>query len=111
MGGGSVGGSGSRGGESKSVRTHNRVTKTAGRPTLHNLLVPVTGMLPFIVAESLCSSIALALSHVLLSQTQQRHDVSRAGFYFTRDSTDKVHRYTVYTTIASSTLTQVNIME
>lgn len=46
VGGGSVGGSGSRaGGESSRVRMHSAVTKTAASPTLHNLLVPATGML------------------------------------------------------------------
>lgn len=45
VGGRSVGGSGSRGGESSRVRTHSAVTKTAASPTLHNLLVPATGML------------------------------------------------------------------
>lgn len=46
VGGGSVGGSGSRvGGESRRVRTHSAVTKTTASPTLHNLLVPATGML------------------------------------------------------------------
>lgn len=42
MGGGSAGGSGSCGGESSRVNTHNAVTSTAIRPTLHSLLVPAT---------------------------------------------------------------------
>ena len=42
VGGGSAGGSGSCGGESSRVNTHNAVTSTAIRPTLHSLLVPAT---------------------------------------------------------------------
>lgn len=45
VGGGSVGGSGSlAGGESNRVRMHRAVTKIAASPTLHNFLVPATGM-------------------------------------------------------------------
>jgi len=70
VGGGSVGGSGSRaGGESSRVRMHNAVTKTATSPILHNLLVPVTGMLlvSFIIIiftrENLHSSRAFVTSN------------------------------------------------
>lgn len=57
VGGGSVGGSGSRaGGESNRVRMHSAVTRIAASPTLHNFLVPATGMFP------LSSSVSLALS-------------------------------------------------
>lgn len=45
VGGESVEGSGRRGGESSRVRTHSAMTNTAASPTLHNLLVPATGML------------------------------------------------------------------
>ena len=71
VGGGSVGGSGSRaGGESSRVRMHNAVTKTATSPILHNLLVPATGMLlvSFIIIiftrENLHSSRAFVTSAI-----------------------------------------------
>ena len=46
VGGGSAGGSGSCGGESSRVNTHNAVTSTATRPALYSLLVPATDIFP-----------------------------------------------------------------
>lgn len=52
VGGGSAGGSGSCGGESSRVNTHNAVTSTAIRPTLHSLLVPATDIFSFFLLPS-----------------------------------------------------------
>lgn len=74
VGGGSVGGSGSRaGGESSSVRTQSAVTKTAASPTLHNLLVPATGML--LVSSIITFARSEKSSFVAQLEAQRRRSV------------------------------------